>query len=144
MDNEAFRLLAHHEAADVICAELNHTGYTAKREVVLPDGRRADVLAIDDEGNLSIVEVKTRLSESLILAALEKYTRWCNSLWLAQPDMPNRLLSQIATPLRWPDAIVRTGIIAVYRDSIVCARQAGYRRGNLEQLVAARAAFLKA
>ena len=52
-------------------------------EVPLPNGRRADVMAIDPKGKISIVEVKVARADLLNDAKWPEYFDWCDRFYWA-------------------------------------------------------------
>ena len=62
-------------------------------ELVLPDGRRADIMALGADGSLSIVEVKSCAADFRADAKWPFYRAHCDRLYFAIPlDVPPGLL----------------------------------------------------
>jgi len=60
-------------------------GYRSLAEVPLPNGRRADLVALDGRGELAIVEVKSSLADWLADAKWPEYRAFCDALYFAVP-----------------------------------------------------------
>ncbi len=72
-------------------------GFRAIPELSLPDGRRADLVALDDAGNIWIVEVKSSIEDFRVDTKWPDYRAWCNRLLFAvAPDFPSRVLPEDA------------------------------------------------
>lgn len=54
-------------------------------EVPLADGRRADVVAVGDGGDITIVEVKSSLEDFRVDAKWGDYLAWCDRFYFATP-----------------------------------------------------------
>ncbi|WP_027285182.1 MmcB family DNA repair protein [Rubritepida flocculans] len=68
-------------------------GWAPLAEVPLPDGRRADVLAIRADGGLVIIEVKSGARDYLSDAKWGDYAAWCDAfLFAVDLDFPEALL----------------------------------------------------
>ena len=117
MDNEPYRDLTHHEAADLLATMLGEFGNRAWRERTLPSGKRADVLMLKASGDLEIFEVKTVFLPSLISDAQRKYAHWCHRLWLVVPHLTIDMLEEDSPPMWWTPNAARVGIIGIYRDA---------------------------
>ncbi len=64
---------------------LRARGLVSVTELVLPDGRRADVVALGPDGTLSIVEVKSSLADFRADAKWPFYRAHCDRLYFAIP-----------------------------------------------------------
>jgi len=72
---------------------MRQTGHSVLLEVPLPDGRRADILAIGRTGELAIVEVKSSIEDWRVDAKWPDYLDWCDQLFVAVPiDFPQALI----------------------------------------------------
>jgi hypothetical protein len=68
-------------------------GWAPLAEAPLPDGRRADVLAIRADGGLVIIEVKSGARDYLSDAKWRDYAAWCDAfLFAVDLDFPEALL----------------------------------------------------
>jgi hypothetical protein len=68
-------------------------GWAAVEQVPLPDGRRADVLALLPSGDFAILEVKSCARDFLCDAKWPDYRAWCDRLYFAVDlDFPQALL----------------------------------------------------
>jgi hypothetical protein len=67
--------------------------YQPLTEFPLPDGRRADVAAVDARGAFAIVEVKSSTSDYRADRKWGCYRDWCDSFFFAvAPEFPRSLL----------------------------------------------------
>lgn len=114
MDHEPYRVLSHADCIAEIVAMLEPKGGVVRPEYVLPDGRRADVLWLDPQGDVYIFEVKHAYKASLAAMAWQKYFRWCNYLWLAVPALVAADIGRLrVTMLDFPSSAA-VGIMGVY------------------------------
>jgi hypothetical protein len=68
-------------------------GWAPVEQVPLPDGRRADVLALLPSGDFAILEVKSCARDFLTDAKWQDYRAWCDRLYFAVDlDFPQALL----------------------------------------------------
>lgn len=68
-------------------------GWAPVAEAPLPDGRRADILALAPDGDLAILEVKSCARDFLADAKWRDYRAWCDRLYFAVDlDFPQALL----------------------------------------------------
>jgi hypothetical protein len=68
-------------------------GWAPVEQVPLPDGRRADVLALLPSGDFAILEVKSCARDFLCDAKWPDYRAWCDRLYFAVDlDFPQALL----------------------------------------------------
>jgi hypothetical protein len=99
--------LFHRQALTVLC------------EVPLPNGRRADMVAIDGRGQISIVEIKVAKADLLADSKWPDYLDWCDRFyWALTPSLDPELTSG---PDWQPD---RCGLIVADRYDAVVLRQA--------------------
>ncbi len=67
---------------------LHHLGFAAIPEMVLADGRRADLAAIGPRGEIWIVEIKSSAADLAADRKWPDYRAFCDSLWFATlPDL---------------------------------------------------------
>lgn len=79
-------------AAARLCGRLN---WAALHEVRLPNGRRADLLALQPDGDFSIIEVKSCAQDFLSDAKWPEYRDYCDALYFAvDADFPRELLPE--------------------------------------------------
>lgn len=72
-------------------------GWAPVEQVPLPDGRRADVLALLPSGDFAILEVKSCARDFLTDAKWQDYRAWCDRLYFAVDlDFPQALLPEDA------------------------------------------------
>ena len=68
-------------------------GYASLTEFRLVSGRRADVLAIDEAGEIIIVEVKSSVADFRADQKWPEYQAWCDTFFFAVgPDFPADLI----------------------------------------------------
>ena len=124
------------------CRLMRQAGHSVLLEVPLPDGRRADILAVSRNGELTIVEVKSSLDDWRVDVKWPDYLGWCDQLYFAVPvDFPQALIPDrigliVADAyggeiLRHPPA---RALAAARRKSLLvdCARLASERLARLE------------
>jgi len=61
-------------------------GYSPLLEFSLPNGRRLDVAAISDAGDVAAVEIKVSLSDFRADAKWPEYLEYCDRYYFAVPD----------------------------------------------------------
>ncbi len=62
-------------------------------EFTLPNGRRADIAALDREGILTIVEIKSSVADFRSDSKWPEYLDYCDALYFAvKPDFPSEIL----------------------------------------------------
>ena len=124
------------------CRLMRQSGRSVLRELPLPDGRRADIMAIAGNGELTIVEVKSSIEDWRVDQKWPDYLDWCDLLYFAVPvDFPQVLIAEevgliVADAyggdiLRHPQ---RRPVAAARRKSLLidCARLASERLARLE------------
>jgi hypothetical protein len=122
---------------------MRQAGFSVLREMPLPDGRRADIFAVDAKGAITIVEVKSSIEDWRADLKWPDYLAWCDQLYFAVPvDFPQALIAQevgliVADAyggeiLRHPET--RPALTAARRKSLLidCARLASERLARLE------------
>ncbi len=68
-------------------------GLASLSELVLPNGRRADVVALSDKGDLWIVEIKSSVEDFRADQKWPEYCEYCDRLYFAvSPAFPQDLL----------------------------------------------------
>ena len=88
------RTLAVTRAAARFCAL---RGWAPVEQVPLPDGRRADILALLPGGDFAVIEVKSCARDFLADAKWPDYRAWCDRLYFAVDlDFPQDLLPRDA------------------------------------------------
>jgi hypothetical protein len=86
------RQLAIRRAAATLCQQL---AWAAVHEVPLPNGRRADLLALRPDGGFVCIEVKSGPRDFLTDEKWPEYRAFCDSLYFAvDHDFPTALLPQ--------------------------------------------------
>ena len=69
-----------------VCRGLIDLGFVVLTEFSLRTGRRADVIGIDDAGNVTIVEVKVSTADFLADSKWPEYREFCDRLYFAAPQ----------------------------------------------------------
>jgi hypothetical protein len=124
------------------CRLMRQAGNSVLLEVPLPDGRRADILAVGRAGDITIVEVKSSIEDWRVDIKWPDYLGWCDQLYFAVPmDFPQGLIPEeigliVADAyggemLRMPP---RRPVAAARRKSLLidCARLASERLARLQ------------
>ena len=90
-------------------------GYAPLLEVCLPNGRRADVMAVGRKGDIVICEVKSGIDDYRVDRKWPEYAPFCDAFFFAvAPEFPQEVLSDT------PGLIVADGFGgAVLRDAPV-------------------------
>jgi hypothetical protein len=111
-------------AADVargVCRLFAQAGLVAIPEVPLPNGRRADLMAIDPKGALTIVEIKVAKADLVGDCKWRDYLDYCDQFFWAVPPA----LAQILEHERYlPSA---AGLIVADRYDAAIVRPAAHR-----------------
>jgi hypothetical protein len=99
-------------------------GYTPLAEVGLPNGRRADLMALGPKGEIVIVEVKSSAEDFLCDRKWGEYLPFCDAFYFAVgPEFPKSLLPEE------PGLIVADGFGgAVVRDALLTPLVAARRK----------------
>jgi len=72
-----------------VCRYLSDLGYSVLTEFTLRNGRRADVIALGDDGSVVIVEVKVSVADLKADRKWPEYDDFCDRLFFATPrDFP--------------------------------------------------------
>jgi hypothetical protein len=116
-------------------------GYAPLAEVVLPNGRRADLMALGPKGELVIAEVKSSREDYLTDVKWGEYLPYCDAFYFAvAPEFPRDLLPEE------PGLIVADGFGgAVLRDAPLSPLVAARRKAltlAFGRLAASRATIL--
>ncbi|HYD44939.1 MAG TPA: DNA repair putative endonuclease MmcB [Phenylobacterium sp.] len=70
-------------------------GYAPLAEVTLPNGRRADLMALGKKGDLVIVEVKSSLEDFRVDRKWHEYLPYCDQFAFAvAPEFPRHILPE--------------------------------------------------
>jgi len=70
-------------------------GYAPLLEVTLPNGRRADILALGPRGQIAIAEVKSGLEDFRVDRKWGDYQPYCDAFFFAvAPEFPQAILPQ--------------------------------------------------
>ncbi|SDG15688.1 hypothetical protein SAMN05216241_10645 [Limimonas halophila] len=81
-----------------VCRGLAARGYAVVTEMPLADGRRADVLGVDERGGVLIVEVKASRADFRADAKWDAYRAFCDRFAFAvPPEFPMDILPDEAT-----------------------------------------------
>ncbi len=110
-------------AAGLLCARL---AWAAVHEVTLPNGRRADLLALQPDGSFACIEVKSCARDFLTDGKWPEYCEFCDSFYFAVDEaFPVELLPEQA------GVIVTCGMEADILREGPCQRLAPARRRAL-------------
>lgn len=74
------------EVARGVCRLLFRQGYVSQCEVPLGNGRRADVIGIDEAGRITLVEIKVSMADLRGDAKWTQYLDYCDRYFWAVPD----------------------------------------------------------
>jgi len=70
-------------------------GYAPLAEVTLPNGRRADLMALSRKGQIAIFEVKSGLEDFRVDRKWREYLPYCDSFHFAvAPEFPREILPE--------------------------------------------------
>jgi hypothetical protein len=94
-------------------------GVAPLAEVPLANGRRADVMGVDDKGRITIVEIKVSLNDLRGDRKWPEYLPHCDRFfWAVPPGLPR---DDLATPAFQPD---RCGVLVADRFDAAVLREA--------------------
>jgi hypothetical protein len=68
-----------------VCRHLRQAGLASLCEVTLASGRRADVMALDSAGRISIIEIKSSVEDFRSDLKWPHYHEYCDRLYFAIP-----------------------------------------------------------
>ena len=115
---------------------LEALGYAAVAEVPLPNGRRADLMALGPKGEIVIVEVKSSAEDYLCDGKWPEYAPFCDAFYFAvSPEFPRDLIPDE------PGLIVADGFGGAVLREAPLTPLAGARRKALTLAFARLAAF---
>lgn len=115
----------------------------ARCEYRLPAGRIADIISIDQNGEISIYEIKTQFKDSLIMVAMNKYQAFCNRLWIVAPDIPTNYINQRDFLTVWPSRDQQPGLIQLGNSTATIIRTARYQHLPAHHAVMLRNGIMK-
>ena len=70
-------------------------GYAPLLEVGLPNGRRADIMALGPRGQIAIVEVKSSVDDFRVDRKWHEYAPYCDAFFFAvAPEFPRQVLPE--------------------------------------------------
>ena len=70
-------------------------GFAPLAEVALPNGRRADLMALGPRGEIAIVEVKSSIEDYRVDRKWGEYTPFCERFYFAvAPEFPRQVLAE--------------------------------------------------
>ena len=76
---------------------LRALGFAGTTEVMLPTGRRADIMAVNAAGEIWIVEIKSSVDDFRVDMKWPEYRDFCDRLYFAvAPDFPSEILPEDA------------------------------------------------
>ena len=101
-------------------------GYAPMLEVTLPNGRRADIMALGPRGEIAIAEVKSSLEDFITDRKWREYLPYCDAFYFAvAPEFPREILPEE------PGLIVADGFGGAVLREAPATRLAGARRKAL-------------
>src|SRR4051794_26358662 len=111
-------------------------GYAPLTEVTLPNGRRADLMALGPKGQIFIVEVKSGIDDFRVDVKWPEYRPYCDAFAFAvAPEFPRQILPEE------PGLIVADGFGGAILREAVAEPLAGARRKVLTLAFACLAAL---
>jgi hypothetical protein len=111
-------------------------GYAPLLEVCLPNGRRADIMALGPRGQIAIAEVKSGLEDFRTDRKWGEYLPYCDAFYFAvAPEFPREILPET------PGLIVADGFGGAVLREAPLAPLAGARRKALTLAFARLAAW---
>jgi hypothetical protein len=124
MDNEPYRCLTHKQLVD--CGEgwLLRCGCKTYREVELPDGRRADLIGVMQDGTIIVIEAKDYMDDSLVQATFDKYGTWADHLFVITETPAALLSASKGFGQAWSRSHDRVGLISASIDGMKERRSA--------------------
>ena len=106
---------------------IHRLGYSSVCELTLPNGRRADIVAISGAGHIIIIEIKSSAADFRSDHKWREYSDYCNQLFFAvAPDGPLDLIPHDAGLI-----VADTYSAELLRDSPQAAIAAARRRAVL-------------
>jgi len=119
-----------------VCRMLRQRGFASLCELPLADGRRADIMALGDKGEIWIVEIKSSPEDFYADHKWPFYAAFCDRLYFAIPPLMDRAIMP-------PDAglIVADGFGAEILRESAFSPLAGARRKAVMLRFARAAAF---
>lgn len=121
--------------------------YRPLTEFSLPDGRRADVAAVDAHGSFAIVEVKSSISDFRADGKWTHYRSWCDRFFFGvDPQFPKAMLPRdvgLIVADRYEGAVLRPATVCplnAARRRALLVRFARTASGRLTQLYEAAGA----
>lgn len=118
-----------------LCLQL---GWAPVHEMTLPNGRRADIMALRPDGGLVCIEVKSGPRDFLTDAKWPEYREFCDALFFAvDADFPDSLLPQDTGLI-----IAAAGIADLLREAPAHPLSPARRRALLHRFAALAASRL--
>lgn len=74
------------ELARGLCRHLAQAGYSTLTELILPNGRRVDVIGIDRAGSIAVVEIKVSVADFRGDEKWGDYRDYCDRFYFAVPE----------------------------------------------------------
>ncbi len=78
-----------------VCRFLRHAGYAVLTEFTLRNRRRVDVIALAEDGRITVVEVKSSEADFRADAKWQDYLDYCDAFYFAVPEeFPRHLIPE--------------------------------------------------
>ena len=78
-----------------LCRHMAEAGYSTLTELILPNGRRVDVIGLDRAGSIAVVEIKTSVADFRGDQKWPEYREYCDRFYFAVPaGFPQELIVQ--------------------------------------------------
>ena len=78
-----------------VCRFLRHAGYAVLTEFTLRNRRRVDVIALAEDGRITVVEVKSSEADFRADAKWQDYLDYCDAFYFAVPEeFPGHLIPE--------------------------------------------------
>ena len=115
-------------------------GYAPLAEVTLPNGRRADLMALSPKGELAIIEVKSGIEDYRVDGKWPDYRDYCDGfLFAVAPEFPREILPDdvglivadayggelLREPSRHPLSAARRKMLTIALAKLAAGRLAG-------------------
>jgi hypothetical protein len=125
-----YQVMDHHACVADIVERYRRSSTVIASEYRLPNNRIADVIAVTTMGTLVIWEVKTRWRASELGEAWDKYSRYCDQLWLVSLSLSPGDWDAFNAVTGFGDRTAATGIMSYLGGQPYVYRSACHRVGD--------------